>query len=97
MLDEGLLHWMKTIAGCEALDCADRSSLDRSGQRETRQYAAAVDVYGARATLAVIAALLGAGEPQVLAPRIEQGDTRIECHPDGFAVDRHHHVNKLRS
>ena len=47
-------------------------------ERQARVDAAAVDDHRAGAALALVAALLGAGQVQVLAQRVEQGGARVE-------------------
>ena len=47
-------------------------------ERQAGIDAPAIDDHGAGAALAVVAALLGAGEMQMLAQRIEQGGASVE-------------------
>ena len=61
-------------------------------ERQARIDAPAVDDHRAGAALAVIAALLGAGEMQVLAQRVEQGGARVERELAGLAV----HLERIR-
>ena len=49
--------------------------------------ALAVDDDGAGAAGAAVADPLGAGEIEVIAQRVEQGDARLDGEVDGFAVD----------
>ena len=58
-----------------------------AAQGEARIHAAAVDVHGACAALAVVAALLGAGEVQALAQAVQQGDARLDVELVRLAVD----------
>ena len=53
-------------------------ALVHHGEREARVDPPAVDEHGARAALAVVAALLGAGQVEVLAQRIEQRGAQVE-------------------
>jgi hypothetical protein len=57
-----------------------------NGQRQARIDPPSIDDHGASAALAMIAALLGAGEMQLLAQSIEQRDARVEYELAGFAV-----------
>ena len=63
-----------------------RPSAD-GGQRQAGQHAPAVDQHGAGAALAVVAALLGAGQAEVLAQRVEQRGADIERNAMLAAVD----------
>ena len=79
VVDEGLLHRVqRAVAAGQALDRRDLPALGHGGQRQAGQHAAAVDQHRAGAALALVAALLGAGQRQVLAQRIQQGDARVE-------------------
>src|SRR5437016_756901 len=89
VVDEGLLHRMqRSIAGCEALDRADGAALRRRREHEAGDHPPPIEQNRAGAALAVVAALLGAGQPEVLAQRIEQCGARIERHAMLTAVDR---------
>src|SRR6185369_17023535 len=59
----------------------------RDGEGQARQHPLAVEVHGAGAALAPVAALLGAGEPEPVAQRVEQGHPRVERQPVLAAVD----------
>jgi len=55
-----------------------------------------VDQHRARAALAVIAALLGGGQVEMVAQRIEQGRPRRELELSPDAVDDQHYWDLLR-
>ena len=78
MLDECCLHRMQRIGSAEAFDGGDRVPIVHHGQGEAGIDAAAVDVDGASAALAMVAALLGACQMQVLAQSVEQSGARVE-------------------
>ena len=59
----------------------------RDRERQAAVRAAAVEQHGAGAALAVVAALLGAGEAEVLAQRVEQRGAGVELERARLAVD----------
>src|SRR5262249_54801179 len=77
MRDESLLHWMKPMALGEAFDGQHVRAVMTERQRQTRIDPPPVDDDGAGATLAAVAALLGSGEIEPFAQKIEQRDARI--------------------
>ena len=66
------------------------------GEGEAGVDAAAVEEHGAGAALAVVAALFGAGEVEVLAQGVEQGGAGVERELVRFAVDLEGEVEHLR-
>ncbi len=78
MLHEGLLHRMQLAVPGQALDRDDAIAVAGDGQRQAGIHPHAVHQHGAGAALAVVAALLGAGQAEMVAQRIEQGRARIE-------------------
>jgi hypothetical protein len=78
VLDERGLHRVKIVGLTEALDSSDPVVLVHDGKREATVDAASVHMDGAGPALAVVAALLCAGQHQALAQRVEQRSTRIE-------------------
>src|SRR5438067_1182059 len=81
LIDERLLHRMElAVDAGEAFDRDDRAA-HRYGERHARQHTLLADMDGTCAALAVIAALLGPGEGEMLAQRIEQGCPRIQFQP----------------
>eukprot|EP01032_Pedospumella_encystans_P027696 gene27697-31289_t len=63
VVDEGLLHRMQRAVGRgDALDGGDGAAVGLHAQREAGGDAPAVEVHGAGTALAVVAALLGAGQ-----------------------------------
>ena len=69
---------MQCSGRAEAFDGRDLVALVHRGEAEARVDAAAVDVDGAGAALAVVAAFLRAGEVQMLAQAVEQRGARID-------------------
>ena len=65
-------------------------------ERQAGNDAPAVQQDGAGAAGAQVAALLGAGEIEVLAQDVEQRLARIEVELPGFAVDDQLHTRHLR-
>ena len=49
-----------------------------SGERQAGQHALAVDMHGAGAALALVAAFLGAGQAETVAQGVEQRDARLD-------------------
>src|SRR5262249_47928650 len=53
-------------------------TLDARRKRQAREHAAAIDQHRTGAALSLVAALLAAGQPQMLPQRVEQGGAHIE-------------------
>lgn len=87
VLDEGRLHGMKGASRCQALDGGDILAFGHHGEGEARERPASVDVHRTGAAFATIAALLGSGETEALAQRVEQRRPRINLQPIRSAVD----------
>ena len=85
VLDEGGLHRMQVLRRAEPLDGGDAVALVHHRQRQAGVDPPPVDDHRAGAALAVVAALLGAGEMQMLAQRVEQRgagiDRRVHARP----------------
>ena len=77
MRDEGLLHWMQAVAARHAFDGQDVRALVTDRQRQAGIDAPSIDDDRAGAALAAIAALLGSGQIEPFAQKIEQRDARI--------------------
>jgi hypothetical protein len=86
---EALLQRVQLPVLDEPLHGDDPPVLALRGQRQARQHRLVVDEDGAGAALAELAAVLGAGEPQVLAQHLEQRLVVVDERVDGFAVDVH--------
>ena len=69
-----------------ALDGLDAAALALEAEHEAREHRLAVDEHGAGAALAELAAVLGAGQPEVLAQDLEQRLVRRERDLDRLAV-----------
>src|SRR6218665_2443849 len=67
MGEEGRLHGVERVALGQTLDGGDGLAPLHHRERETGVHPASVHEHGARTTLAHVAALLRAGQPQVLA------------------------------
>src|SRR4029453_7731932 len=78
MDDEGTLHGMQLLALGQPLDGGDLMTLAGNRQRQARQDPSPVHPDRARAAGALVAALLGARQTQLLAERVKQADTRLE-------------------
>ena len=76
VVDEGLLQRMQRAVRRQAFDGGDLRAVLHHRQREAGIDAPAVDQHRAGAALAVVAALLGAGEVEMVAQRVEQGRPR---------------------
>src|ERR1051325_6134151 len=74
LLDEGFLYRVQCAIPFQSLDGDDVVAVMHDGEREAREDAAAVDVDGAGAALAVIAALLGPEELESLPDCVQQRD-----------------------
>src|SRR5438093_5945599 len=87
VLHEGGLHGMERAVGRQPLDRDDLGARLHRGQRQASLDAPAVAQDGAGAALPQLAALLGAGEVQVVAERVEQRRPRVERQRTLRAVD----------
>ena len=88
---EGALQRMELVAERETFDGLDRASLHLGGEDEAREHRPAVDQHRAGAALAELAAVLGAGEPALLAQDLEQGVVGGEGDHAVLAVDAQRH------
>ena len=77
MGDKGLLHRMKPVALRHAFDREDVGAVVTDREREARIDPASVDDDRAGAALAAVAALLGSGQIQAFAKKIEERDPRV--------------------
>ena len=75
--EKGLLHRMKPIALRHAFDRQDVGAVVTDRKRKARIDPSSVDDDRAGAALAAVAALLGSGQMQAFAKKIEEGDTRV--------------------
>ena len=88
VLDERPLQRVQLAVLGESLDRDHLCAVVRDGERQAGVDAAAIEQHGAGAALAVVAALLGAGEPELLAQHVEQGTARIHGERQRLAVDQ---------
>src|SRR5580765_8233453 len=87
VLDPGLLHLGELAALREAFDGGDLLA-HRGAEREgAGAHGGAIDVHGARAALRDAAAVLGAGEPDLLADRPQQRLIGVDVDVENLAVD----------
>ncbi len=97
VLDEGGLQRMQGTRRAQAFDRHDLVVLVHDGEGQARVDAPAVDQHGTGAALPVVAALLGAGQVQVLAQRVEQRGADIQLEVAGMAVDDERHLRAAAS
>jgi hypothetical protein len=71
----------------EPFDGGDLAAVALHGERQAPVHPRAVDEHGARAAGALVAALLGAGEPDLLAQPVEQGGAGMHDRAHRAAVD----------
>ena len=79
MVDERALHGVQLLAARQTLDGDHLAPVGRRGQHQAPVHPAAVEQDRAGAAFAVVAALLGAGQIEVLAQQIQQRHTRIDA------------------
>ena len=72
LLLECLLHWVKGAAVGEALDGRDLGAVRLHGENRTGFHGDAVDMNRASATLARVAAYVGARQAQVFAEKVDE-------------------------
>jgi hypothetical protein len=87
MLNEGGLHGVEMARLTNAFDGSDLVIGMHDSEGQAGVDATSVDMDGAGAALAVVAALLGAGQDEVLAEAIEEGSARVEAEFVGLPVD----------
>ena len=93
MFDKSLLHRMQLAGLAQAFDGRDLVALVHDGEAEAAIHAAAVDVDRAGAALAVVAALLGAGELKAIAQGVEERGPRVQSTQHVLlAIDAQRHV-----
>ena len=94
MDDERFLHRVQRLGRAQPLDRRHILAVMHHRQRQAAVDAPAFDDDGAGAALAMVAALLGAGELEMFAQRIEQAGARVQLQMDLAAVhgefDRRH-------
>ena len=79
VVDEGLLHRMQRAVGGDRPSIVVTSRPSAwTARRQAGHDAPAVEMHRAGAALAVVAALLGAGQRELLAQHVEQRGARIE-------------------
>jgi hypothetical protein len=89
-VDESRLQGMETGVIGQALDGGHMVAVVGDGEGEAAVDTTATDEHGAGAALAVVAALLGAGQAELLAEQVEQGEAGVddECVVDTVDADR---------
>src|SRR5688572_16901914 len=85
---EGALQRMERRPVRQALDGFNRLALALKGQHQAGKPRLAVDQHRARAALTELAAVLGAGQIEVLAQDFQQGLVGCKRHLDRLTVDR---------
>ena len=96
VIDERLLQRMQRAIRRQALDGGHFGAVLHDGEREAGIDPPPVHQHGARAALAVIATLLGAGQVEMVAQRIEQGRPRRDPELRLDAVYGQRHRNPSR-
>ena len=79
MFDEGALQRVQDTALRQPLDGADRAALGLHREDQAGAHRIAVEQYRARAADAVLATHMRAGQPAIVADRIEQGAARLHA------------------
>ena len=87
MVDEGLLQGMQRAVLRQALDGGHLGAVLHDGERQAGIDPPAVDQHGAGAALAVIAALLGAGQVEMVAQGVKERRPRRHRELPFDAVD----------
>src|SRR5213594_868293 len=84
---ERVLHGRERPAARQPLDGGHGAPSRLHREHEAARHELAIQMHGARAAVAGAATLLGSGEAEVLAERVEQRDVRLHERLDGLAVD----------
>ncbi len=87
VFDKGRLHRMQVAGLAKPLDRGDLVALVHDGQRQAGVDAAAVHVDGAGSALAMVAALLSAGQADGLAQAVEERRAGVNVKIELFAVN----------
>src|SRR5438067_385974 len=87
-LVEGLLQRRELLGIREAFDRFDRAAIGLHGEHQAAAHDLAVDAHGARATHAVLAADVRAGEAELIAQKVDQMLPRGDAASQASAVDR---------
>jgi hypothetical protein len=95
MIDERLLHRVKIpVNGGESFDRGHLAPVRLNGKSQALGNAAAVEMHGACAALAMIATLLGAGQGKPFAQYIQERRARIERQSPGRSIHDHAHRDR---
>ena len=78
--------------GGHAFDRRDRGAVGLDGEHRARLHGPAIDVDGARAALAGVAADVGAGQVEVLAEGLDEEASRLDVELPLCSVDRERDV-----
>jgi len=87
MLAERSLQRRQSVFKRETLDGHHLGAFGLHREQQARAHGCAVDQHGAGAAHAVLAADMGAGEPQMMAQAIGQRQSRLDFDLDRLAVD----------
>src|SRR4051794_9269943 len=96
MIDEGLLQRMQRALRRQPFDGGHAGAVLHHGEGEAGNDPASVHQHRTRTALAVIAALLGAGEVEVIAQRVEQAGPRRDLELRRDAVDDQRQRDRVR-
>jgi hypothetical protein len=96
MFDEGFLQGMEVLGLSQPFDRGDPVAFMHDREREARIDAHSVHDHRARPALAVVAALLGAGQAEMLAQGIEKRCAGIELKAARIAVHLERHPGSTR-
>src|SRR5262245_53557995 len=88
---------MELVRPAEPFDGLDRAALGLDGEHAAGIDRPAVEDHGAGAAGAAVADLLGAGQVEMVAQGVEQGDPRLEPGLKGLAVDLEGHRDRAGS
>jgi len=87
LIDKGLLHRVRRLAGTEAFEGDDLAPHRARQRKYTRPRSDAIDDHGARTALAQAAAVLGAVELQIIAQYQQQRCIRHGADFAGLPID----------
>src|SRR5690348_1171009 len=96
-LDEGLLERRELAVGSETFDGGDLLSGDAGGGRDAGSHGRAIDEDGAGAALAFAAAVLAAGEFEIVAQDPEEFAVGVDLKPVMLLIDDQFHTLILRA
>lgn len=94
-VDERLLQWMQAAVVFQALDRGDLGPVVHDRQGQARHHTFSVEMDGAGAACALVAALFRAGEPDAFTQHVQQRGAVVDVDHTLLAVDAHPYCGRF--